>query len=294
MIRANYLSVNDQSTTHQGFFGAIEFLWTLQIGSPQDRGMKSEAPDQIEVIDLERPWVVSVPQMEAAIQKAIGQEYNSVGLTEIYLPSMMNLEAAVQAEDLQTLWDSPLEGLRISNFKNTGLRILERRAGKVTWSKDLNKVPTGLYREILSQFLEFIASKALEFSTVLALPDTHKLLFPLPACTDLLKKTFLATTKPRVIPKLRWPDQEDCITALDKAIGSWPWKREDFSGLVQLSLEDSKYCFEVRGERGALEMSYKSVNQDEVLWKAFQYFVRYDYFELDANFGLDHFYFSAD
>ena len=244
-------------------------------------------------MDADRDLLISRDQVRAALAKAIRPESAARFDHEVYFPSVFNLQMAVPIHSLQTPWESSFQGCRISDFRNTGLRLLVRDGDRVLWSEKTDRPPMGLYPAILAQFMDFMTFRALELLDLLSPQAAQKALYSLPACVDLLRKTFLAENKPRVIPRLKWPERAECVKAAEDLLGAWPVKLESYSGSVRLSVADSKFQFEVRGERGDVEQLCRSEHKDEVLWAAFRYFTRHEYFENDRNLAVDSFYFGS-
>jgi hypothetical protein len=119
----------------------------------------------------------------------------------------------------------------------------------------------------------------------------QQLAFDLATCVKLIRGTFLDEKKPRVIPQLQWPNRAACVEAMDALIGPWPWKYQNYSESATLIAVNSKYQFEVRGERGAVEVAALEDNRADALWAAFRHFTRHDYFETEKNFVMDFFHF---
>jgi hypothetical protein len=241
-------------------------------------------------VNLAQPVMLTIEQMQASLRSTLHPERKSIG-HEVYFPAASQLRAAISIQELETPWDSSLQGCRIANFRGSGLRILKRNGNQVEWSEKIDRPPAGLYPDILSQMLDFLTFRAMDLMNISSAHAPQRLVFDLATCVKLIRNTFLDEKKPRVIPQLQWPDRAACVEAMDALVGPWPWEYANYSGSARLAAVNSKYQFEVRGERGAVEVAVLEDNRADALWAAFRHFTRYDYFETEKNFVMDVFHF---
>jgi hypothetical protein len=165
--------------------------------------------------------------------------------SKIELPSVQDLQSAIPLADLETSWTAPLQGFRIANFNNTGLRILDRSQDKVSWSRKIDKP---VVDEIYKSFLESTRS-AIDFVVGFVGENQNETFsYDLETCVRLLRETFLNATPPRLCPSIAWPSDGECVELTKKALGAPPWHFVDSWGDIALTETPEGLKFVAKGE----------------------------------------------
>lgn len=250
-------------------------------------------------VDLANPMPIAESEIRSRLRQeesryATVREYASPDrpVLDLQLPTAEELFQRVPLMDLETPWESPLEGSRIANFNGTGLRILERRNGNVTWSRRLYPNKADL---IYGRFLQTISESIQTLLLYGLWSGGGELTYDLELCARLLRESFKEPKKPRLVPRITWPTEERRLELVKEAIPTIPWKFEDYSGSLALDVsEKGQYSFISRGERGDINFAKTSHDVREVYLAAFDCMTRRLECEDDKNFVYDWVYFSDE
>lgn len=235
-------------------------------------------------MNVSKPISLTAAQVRNCMRRIFAGEARNQSVSEIYFPSRAALSLKVPCQDLVTPWESSLQGLRIADFRGTGLRFLNRRDDQVTWSRPI----TGEnFEKMLDQFIQMIEFRMRELDDLIEFPRDQKIIYEMDICTELLKGSFLPPKKVRLIPLLEWPSPEECVKAVKDVIPASPWERVDYSGRMVLRQEGSNLIFEDFGERGELIKTITSFDQNQFQWDLIGWFMRKWYFDEDRNFRFD-------
>lgn len=211
--------------------------------------------------DFDSPLVVTPSVLNAGLQVFFRAEDVGPLSPTLYFPRQALLRKLGSPLELTIPWETNFTGLRISDFNGTGLRLLTREGGRVTWSQALGPGDLGV---IVDAFLETVESTltGLSWGFPGLLPDEFAC--SLGDCERLLRGSFRDEIKPRLIPPIAWPSPEDELRILRENLPALPWVLEDYNGRRQLVKEGDCYRFEIFGERGEREFHFQSPNLDEV------------------------------
>lgn len=242
----------------------------------------------LQVLNNQKYFEISKDSIQACLRRAVPWAQPLLA-HEIYLPSSGQLQGVVRLEDFATDWNANLEGYRICCHNQHGFRFLRRNQGQIEWSRPFNmhQFPL-LTHQMINQILDFVNSRVFKFLDLVSPSEPTQIICESKKLQKWLTDSFVGPEKPRAVPYIKWPDREVCINLMREHIKSWPWNFE-YLGLIFLTLRESssRYEFEIKNERGSVELFYEANSKNEVLWEAFKWICDYEYYQNDQNFILD-------